>query len=431
MEEFRSLTEAAGYVVVGSVEQVRDEDPNFQIGRGKAEELAELVRELDADKIAFDNDLKPVQSYNLAAVTGVEAIDRFQLILEIFAKRASSKEAKLQIKLANLRYQLPRAKASVRLARMRERPGFLGLGKYEIDVYFENISRQINRIRRELKRISEKRSLHRVRRIESGFFLVSLAGYTNAGKTTLFNALAREFKTVDIGLFTTLSTTTRSVVFNGKRALLTDTVGFIERLPVIMVEAFHSTLEETILADVIVLVVDIHEPPEEVQRKLSVCLDTIREIGAGGVPIVTALNKADLLTKEELAERLRIMGGEAPCPVVISALKGMNVGGLEQSVAKHLGNYLKATFILPVNDYSLSFISSLYRQVSFLETFYEGKNTKVVVKASPTFVNKINRQVERLGGRLLESEEIEGESSALHFNDLSPSIRELCRAQHS
>lgn len=407
LDELKSLAKAANYIVVSSLEQVRYADPSFQIGRGKAEKLVKLVKDLEVDKIIFDNDLSPTQSYNLAKVTGVEAIDRFQLILEIFAKRASTKEAKLQIKLANLRYQLPRAKASVRLAKMGERPGFLGLGRYEIDVHFENISRQITQIRRELERISEKRSLHRIRRIESGFFLVSLAGYTNAGKTTLFNTLVKESKPVNLDLFTTLSTTTRSVNFKGKRVLLTDTVGFIDRLPIVLVESFHSTLEETILADVIILVVDIHEPIEEVQKKLDVCLTTIREIGAGTIPIITAFNKADLLTKEKLEEKKRIIEQQALNPVVISALKARKLGELEQIVANHLENYLQVTFILPINDNTLSFLSELHGQVGVLETFYEGKQVKVVVHASPWFMNKIYGQVKKLKGQLLKSYEIE------------------------
>ncbi|MCK5625307.1 GTPase HflX, partial [Candidatus Bathyarchaeota archaeon] len=236
---------------------------------------------------------------------------------------------------------------------------------------------------------------------------VSLAGYTNAGKTTLFNILVKESKPVNLDLFTTLSTTTRSVNFKGKRVLLTDTVGFIDRLPLVLVESFHSTLEETILADVIILVVDIHEPIEEVKKKLDVCLSAIREIGAGATPIITAFNKADMLTKEELEERMRIIEQQAPNPVVISALKAMKLGELEQSLANHLGNYLKVTFILPINDLTLSFLSELHDQVGVLETLYEGKQIKVVVHASPWFMNKIHGQVKKLKGRLLESYEIE------------------------
>ena len=407
MDELTSLAESAGYVVVASIEQMRRADARFQIGRGKAEELAKLVKDLDAAKIIFDNDLRSIQSYNLATVTGIETIDRFQLILEIFAKRASTQEAKLQIKLANLQYQLPRVKASVKLAKMGERPGFLGLGMYEVDIHFNAIKKQIATIRKELKRISKQRDLHRLRRIESSFLHVSLAGYTNSGKTTLFNALTREEKSVNPGLFTTLSTTTRSVFFQDKKALITDTVGFIDRLPIIMVNAFHSTLEETTLSDAIILVIDFHESLEEIKRKLLVCLNTLKEIGTGGIPIITALNKVDLLKKDEIQEKLHSISNDVSNPILISALKEINLDELKKSVATHLGNYLKIAFLLPLNDSTLSFISRLYTQVGSLETYYTGKEIKVVVTASPLFMDKINGQIKKLEGKLLLFNETE------------------------
>ena len=254
---------------MGSLEQVRDRDPRYQIGSGKVEELAELVRINGVEKTIFDNELTPVQAYNLAKATGVEAVDRFQLILEIFARRASTAEANLQIQLARLRYELSRAKERVRLARMEEQPGFMGLGAYEVDLYYEAVKRQVHSIQEKLKKKQSKRRLHRARRLELGFSSVSLAGYTNAGKSSLFNVLAEETVPVDSGLFTTLSTTTRAVVLSKRRVLLTDTVGFIDRLPLTLIQAFRSTLEETIFSNLILLVVDASESDEDIERKLS------------------------------------------------------------------------------------------------------------------------------------------------------------------
>ncbi|HDM26903.1 MAG TPA: HflX family GTPase, partial [Candidatus Bathyarchaeota archaeon] len=209
LEELRSLAEAAGYKVVGLLEQVREPDPKYQIGPGKAKELAELVSKLRANVVIFDNELKPVQAYNLAKLTGVEVIDRFQLILQIFALRASTKEAKLQIQLARLQYELARAKEKVRLAKMGEQPGFLGLGRYEVDDYYELIRRQIAYIKKKLRKVSSYRKLHRRRRRALGYPLVSLSGYTNAGKSTIFYALTQEFVPISPSLFTTLTTKTR------------------------------------------------------------------------------------------------------------------------------------------------------------------------------------------------------------------------------
>lgn len=395
-DELKGLAEAAGYTVVASLVQRRSEDPAFQIGKGKIKELAHLVDEVTAEKLIFDQQLKPVQSYNIAKATGVEAIDRFQLILEIFAHRAATSEAKLQVQLAALRYQLPRARESVRLARMGEQPGFLGLGRYEVDVHFENIKRRIARIRRDLRKIREKRRLHRSRRLESGFALVSLAGYTGAGKTTLFNALAGESKPVNLGLFTTLTTTTRAVDFEGKKALLTDTVGFIDRLPLILVEAFKSTLEETRLADVILLVVDFHEPLLEVRRKLDSCSATLKEIDAGSIPIITVLNKVDQLSPTALQQRLRAMKRDHL--VTVSALHGTNLQALRRAVSAQLKDYLTARFVLNYEGATPSFISALHRQVRSLEVSYRGETVQIVLSARLGLMEKLKREVNRRGG---------------------------------
>ncbi|MDH5462512.1 MAG: GTPase HflX, partial [Candidatus Bathyarchaeota archaeon] len=152
LDELRSLAESAGYSVVNSLEQIREPDPRYQIGSGKVKELAELVADNGVEIVIFDNELKPVQAHNLAKATGVETIDRFQLILQIFARRASTSEAKLQIQLAMLQYELPRAKDRVKLARLSEQPGFMGLGKYEVDLYYENIRQRIHNIREKLKK---------------------------------------------------------------------------------------------------------------------------------------------------------------------------------------------------------------------------------------------------------------------------------------
>ena len=320
LEELKKLAEAAGYTVVAAIEQIREPDARYQIGAGKVEELASLVQETCAEKLLFDNPLKSVQSYNLAKATGVEAIDRFKLILEIFMKRATTTEAKLQIQLATLQYELTHAKERVRLAKLREQPGFMGLGAYEADVYYDAVKRQVHTIRRKLRKIREKRLLHRERRSALGFFSISLAGYTSAGKSSLFNALTEETAQVDNALFTTLSTTTRLVEISKRKLLLTDTVGFIDRLPLTLIEAFHSTLEETIYSALILLVLDISEPLEKVEKKNRVCLETIDNLGASGIPLISVLNKIDLLSEKETKQKLETLRPKVKNPILISAL---------------------------------------------------------------------------------------------------------------
>ena len=381
-----------------SIEQVRGPDSSYQIGRGKAEELAELVVNKKIEKTIFDNELKPIQVYNLAKLTGIEVIDRFQLILEIFAQRASTSEAKLQIQLAKLRYELPRAREKVRLARMGEQPGFMGLGKYEVDLYYETIRRRIYSIRSKLKKIRRKRHLHRTRRLELGFSLISLAGYTNAGKSSLFNALAEETAPVDPGLFTTLSTTTRAITLSKRKVLLTDTVGFIDRLPITLIEAFHSTLEETIFSDLILLVVDVSESLMEIERKLSCCLDTIQKIGASRIPIVTALNKIDLLSEDEIQRKMEALNGITPNPIPISALNKINMDLLKQEITGHLKEYIQASFSVPITNESMSFLSWLFTRADIRDLKYEGENINIIFEAVPLFADKVRRRVEQLSG---------------------------------
>lgn len=402
LSELKSLGEASGYSILGSIEQIREEDPNYQIGKGKAEELAKLVKSLNVNKVIVGNDLKPIQEYNLAKLTGVEVIDRFRLILEIFTRRAATQESKLQIQLARLRYELPRAREKVRLAKKGEQPGFHGLGKYDVDIYYDMLRHQMANIRDVLKKTAKKRGKHRERRLEYGFSLVSLAGYTNAGKSTLFNVLARERVPVGVGLFTTLSTVTRAVNFSGKKALLTDTVGFIDKLPLILIEAFHSTLEETIFSDVVLLIVDVSEPLPEVNRKIRCCLDTIREIGASGIPVVTALNKIDLLSSTELNEKINRIGSLISHPVAISALHEIDLDALKNEVANSLENYIEATFVIPMNKHAMSLLSWIHSRANVIEAHYENNQVNIKVEALAWFISKIKAQIEKLGGKLVD-----------------------------
>jgi GTP-binding protein HflX len=409
LDELRSLAEAAGYTVVGSLEQVRRRDPRYQIGRGKTRELTNLVKETGAEKVIFDNELTPVQAYNLAKDTGLAAIDRFQLILEIFSRRASTYEAELQIQLASLRYELSRAKERVRLARKEEQPGFMGLGKYEVDLYYETVRRRIATIQDKLEKKREKRQLHRRRRVNLGYFLISLAGYTNAGKSSLFNLLTEEAVKVDESLFTTLSTTTRAVSLSMRKVLLTDTVGFIDRLPLTLVQAFHSTLEETILSDLVLLIVDLSESEEDIKRKLTCSLNTIHNIEATGIPVITVLNKIDLLQKDEIERKTEYLGELASNPIHISALYGINIPKLKEEITRHLEDFVQASFSLPITDETMSFISWLFGRSEVQNVKYEDETVKVVFKSIPWFAEKVMGRVEQLGGMFRNYNKNKGE----------------------
>jgi GTP-binding protein HflX len=381
------------------MEQTRQADPRYQIGAGKVEELARLVEETKADKVIFDNPLKPVQSYNLAKACHVEVIDRFQLILEIFTKRATTAEAKMQIKLAQLRYDLAQAKERVRLAKRGEQPGFMGLGAYEVDIYYESVKKEVHAIRRKLRKIGEKRALHRERRAELGFSTISLAGYTHSGKSSLFNALTKEEVPVNTTLFTTLSTTTRLLEFSKRKFLLTDTVGFIDRLPLMLIEAFHSTLEETIHSDLILLVIDASEPTSLIEKKLSTCLETIERIGASGIPMITALNKVDLMSEAETLEKISSLKGRATNLIPISALYGTNVEQLQQEILKTSKDHVRASFTIPLTNESMPFISSLFKNADVRTIEYVENAAHVVFESNPSFAEKVRNHVEKLDGK--------------------------------
>src|SRR4030066_2313863 len=378
------------------MEQTRTPDSRYQIGAGKVEELAALVKKTNAEKILFDNPLKPLQSYNIAKATGIEAIDRFQLILEIFNRRATTTEAKLQIQLASRHYELTHAKERVRLAKMKEQPGFMGLGAYEADVYHEAVKMQVHTIRKKLRKIGEKRFLHRERRAELGFSSISLAGYTNAGKSSLFNALTEETVRVDKGLFTTLSTTTRMIEFSGRRFLLTDTVGFIDRLPLTLIEAFHSTLEETIFSDLILLVLDINEPIETIKKKNKTCQETIDHIGAAGVPVITALNKIDRLTEAEANQKFEELKEETKNPILISAKARTNLDLVRHEILRKLEGYIQASFSVPLTNATMSLVSWVHEGADVKKTDYTENSVRVVFEASPEFAEKVKNRGEEL-----------------------------------
>ena len=386
-------------MVVGEMEQTRLPDSRYQIGAGKVEELAQMVQEKGADKVIFDNQLKTRQTYNLAKATHVEVIDRFQLILEIFTRRATTTEAQLQIQLATLRNELKHSKEKVRLAKGSEQPGFMGLGAYEADVYSDAIKRQVQTISKKLTRIREKRVLHRERRTELGFLTISLAGYTKSGKSSLFNALTEATTIVDKALFTTLSTTTRIMEFSNRKFLLTDTVGFIDRLPLSLIEAFHSTLEETIFSDLIILLLDLSEPIESIEKKHNVCLETIDRLGASGIPTITALNKIDLLSEDERNQKLEALKDKTKNPILLSAKCQINLDLLRAKILKILENYVQAQFSIPLNEKTMPFVSWVHGKTDVRKENFTNDSVEIVFEATPDLADHVRRKVEELNGR--------------------------------
>jgi GTPase len=296
-EEIKELAERAGYTVVGMITQKRVVKSEYGVGVGKAEELRDMVSKNGSKTLIIDEEVTSSQANKLATVTRCEIVDRDRLILNIFARRAVTTEAKLQVQLAELRYEMPRARDAVRYSVNGERAGFMGMGETMVDIKFRALKKRMNFIKERLDRAQANRNLHRTERRKLGLPFVSLAGYTSSGKTTLFNKLASEAREESPKLFTTLTTTMRAVSFGDARRkiMLSDTVGFISRIPTYMVESFKSTLEELTYSDLVLLMVDASEERESMAIKLRSCREILDALDVDHKKILLVLNKIDRL----------------------------------------------------------------------------------------------------------------------------------------
>ena len=400
--EIRELARAAGYDVVGELTQSRKEDPSLQFGEGKAAELHRIVRHEDARTVIFDNELGPYQRYNLGQrlPENAEVMDRFKLILDIFGQRANTRKAQLQVELAELRYELPRAEAKTSLARRDERPGFMGLGEYD-ESREQDIKSQISEIRDELDRIETTERQRREQRHESGFELVALAGYTNAGKSTLLRTLAADLDTdenedlhpdldptaeSEDRLFTTLGTTTRRMDIDRRDVLLTDTVGFVSDLPHWLVESFKSTLDSVYQADLVLLVVDISEPVAEIREKLVTSHDTLYE--RNEAPIVTVLNKTDRVSGAELAEKREALSALAPNPIAVSAAEDIGLDELRARVHDELPEQHRETLVLPLSEDAMSVVSWVHDNAHVRSVDYGDEQVTIDFEARRAVVER-------------------------------------------
>jgi len=333
LAELKELLRTAGVATAGEAVQQRDKpDPDRYLGRGKLAEVKEQIAACDANLAACDDELAPRQERNLEAALGVPVIDRTAVILDIFADHAHSAEGKLQVELAQLEYNLARMRGLwTHLERLGGGIGTRGPGESQIETDRRLARDRIAALRRRLGRLERNRGVMRARREQSSLPRVALAGYTNAGKSTLLNALTGS-EEVGVGdrLFHTLDPATRSVALSGRDFLFTDTVGFIEKLPHQLVEAFKATLEETVLADLILQVVDAAAPEERRLADLEAVDAVLEEIGAGDKPRLLVLNKADLLDQEARSEVLL----HHPEAVLISALAGDGIQELQLRVEK-------------------------------------------------------------------------------------------------
>lgn len=387
LDELALLADTAGGEAVDRVVQVRDApDPATYVGKGKAKEIVERAKALKADAIIFDDELAPAQGRNLEDLAEVnplapnplKIIDRTGLILDVFAQHAHSAEGKLQVELAQINYMVPRLRGwGEVMSRLGGGIGTRGPGETKLEADRRRIARRLSKLKRDLKAVEQGRLVSRKSRDRAGVPQVSLVGYTNAGKSTLLNALTGAGVLVEDRLFSTLDPTVRRLELkDGREAVLTDTVGFVKKLPHQLVEAFRSTLEETKRADLLVHVVDAGREDAEVQ--VEAVHRVLGEIGAGEIPRLLALNKSDLVHQGDMP-RLSEAFAEG---VFVSALRSSGLEDLLEAIAGKLQSpRTVATFLVPFARGDV--ISSLYEAGEVLEETHEADGTRLVVRAAP------------------------------------------------
>jgi GTPase len=337
LQEAKSLAESMiGWSVVKVFTQKYLNHAEYGVGSGKAHEIEEFLKEYPNVKyVIVDEHLTSKKLFNLEKMLGVKVIDRERLILDIFYARATTNEARLQIQLAETKYEMPRVRETAKISAGSERPGKGGSGEYEVDVKFRDLKRRMSFIKEKLAEAKSKRDLYYQQRKKIGMPIVSLVGYTSSGKTTLFNLLTSEHKETSASLFTTLSTTTRSLKVDEKTSvLLTDTVGFVSRLPTYMIDAFKSTLEESLAADLILLLIDCFEPLQDIKIRYSSCWQVLDELKVNRAKVFVVLTKYDdNIDAQKIDEIIKALLLENT--LVISSKTGYGIHKLKTIIKQH------------------------------------------------------------------------------------------------
>lgn len=376
LEELKQLADTAGATVIKKFIQKRPKpDPAFFIGRGKVQELALYAQQENIDLCIFDDELSPAQQRNIESVMGIRILDRTALILDIFAQRARTNEGKLQVELAQLQYTLPRIMGKgLMLSRLGGGIGTRGPGETKLEVDRRRIRDRIAFIKEQIEKVKAVRSLHRSKRKKNKVFEVSLVGYTNAGKSTLLNTLTNSDIYAKDQLFATLDPTTRQLTLpNKQEIIITDTVGFIQRLPHQLIAAFRSTLEVVTEADLLVHVIDVSH--ELYKEQAAAVHEVLKEIGAESKPVITVYNKIDKLPPDsKLADRLALEEDT----VCISAAKKLNLESLQQMIESHLkSKAVEVTLCIPYAETAKA--AQLHETANVLEQEYTENGTVMKV----------------------------------------------------
>lgn len=389
LKELAQLAETAGAKVLGMTWQKKDRpDPALFIGRGKVQELSVLRQEKGANLIIFDDELSPAQQRNLEKLLGIKVLDRAALILDIFAQRARSHEGKLQVELAQLRYTLPRLGGQgLVLSRLGGGIGTRGPGESKLEVDKRRIRDRINDIAGQIENVKKQRNLHRKRRENTRIPTIALVGYTNAGKSTLLNTLTTSDVFAEDKLFATLDPTTRHMTLpDGQEALLTDTVGFIQKLPHHLIAAFRATLEEVLQADILLHVTDISHPQYKEQGQA--VFQVLQELKVDTKDLVTVYNKADKVEDQELITHLLRLDNS----IAISALAKTGIDKLLEIIQGALKKKtVEVQLLIPYSDNHI--VAKLYDVATVLSTEYREEGIYTIISLPPDEINRFRTYI--------------------------------------
>jgi len=389
--ELEELAESSGVEIAQNVTVTIDKaSPSFFIGKGKANEIAMLAHDLEVDTVIFGRDLSGTQQRNLEEVIGRKSIDRTQLILDIFARHARSQEGKMQVELAQLQYLMPRLVGKgLIMSQQGAGIGTSGPGEKKLEIDRRRIRKRIESLQKDLDDIRRHRKTMRKRRQENAIPAIALVGYTNAGKSTLLNAVTKAGTVVHDGMFTTLDPLSKSIELpHGEQAIISDTVGFLHGLPHHLIEAFKATLEEVVQSDLLIHVLDVSHPMAK-QRYDSV-LQVLKELGVAegekAKPIITALNKIDLVEMDKLL--LREITGDYANSIPISARSGENVGLLLRKVAEFFSSRF-STVKIKLPNTRMDLVNMLYEQGKVLDVQYNQKSVRVKLTLPKPLLEKL------------------------------------------
>lgn len=390
LKELAKLAETAGATIAGVTWQkrVRPDASSF-VGSGKVQEISLLRQELNANLVIFDDELTPAQQRNLERLIGIKVLDRTALILDIFSQRARSHEGKLQVELAQLKYTLPRLSGQgLVLSRLGGGIGTRGPGETKLEVDRRRIRSRINDITKDIEQIKKHRQLHRSRRQESCVPTIALVGYTNAGKSTLLNTLTDAKVLAEDKLFATLDPTTRQIMLpSGREALLTDTVGFIQKLPHHLIAAFRATLEEIVQADILLHVIDISHPQHEQQSEA--VFKVLKDLEAHIKPVITVFNKTDKINNTFTIERLL----RTENSIAISAASNIGIAELLHTIDTYLHpKTIECKIYIPYTN-NTALISTLHTTTTVLTTEYKEDGIYMTVSLLPAQLNKYKEHI--------------------------------------